>query len=58
MQQGTINKEVVAAITMALHEYEGYTTHVSESGVLTLDNAHSEWSSKLRGQRIQPEHKF
>lgn len=53
-----INKEVLAAITLALHEYQGYTTHVSESGVLTLDNTLTEWNSKLRGQRILPEHKF
>ena len=30
------NNEVLAAITLALHEYQGYTMHVSESGVLTL----------------------
>ena len=26
------NNEVLAAITLALHEYQGYTMHVSESG--------------------------
>ena len=50
--------EVYAAITLALHEYQGYTVHVSESGVLTLGNADTEWNSKLRTQRQQPEHKF
>ena len=44
------NNEVLAAITLALH--------VSESGVLTLGNADTEWNSKLRTQRQQPEHKF
>ena len=43
---------------LALHEYQGYTMHVSESGVLTLGNADTEWNSKLRTQRQQPEHKF
>ena len=56
MEQNQIkNNEVLAAITLALHEYQGYTMHVSESGVLTLD---TEWNSKLRTQRQQPEHKF
>lgn len=58
MEQKTIRKEVLAAITLALHEHQGYTTHVSESGVLTLDNNPTEWNSKLRGQRTLPEHKF
>lgn len=58
MERKTINKEVLAAITLALHEYQGYNTHVSESGVLTIGNSPTEWSSKLRGQRVLPEHKF
>lgn len=52
------NNEVFAAITLALHEYQGYTMHVSESGVLTLDEGDTEWNSKLRTQRQLPEHKF
>ena len=56
MEQNQIkNNEVLAAITLALHEYQGYTMHVS---VLTLGNADTEWNSKLRTQRQQPEHKF
>lgn len=55
MEQNQIkNNEVLAAITLALHEYQGYTMHVSESGVLTLGNADTEWNSKLRTQRQQP----
>ena len=50
--------EVYAAITLALHEYQGYTMHVPESGILTLGNADTEWNSKLRTQRQLPEHKF
>lgn len=53
-----INGEVLAAITMALHEYQGYTAHVTESGVLTVGNDQTEWNSKLRMQRQLPEHKF
>ena len=32
MEQNQIkNNEVLAAITLALHEYQGYTMHVSET---------------------------
>ncbi len=51
------NNEVQAAITLALYEYQGYTTHVTESGVLTLGGGTTEWNSKLRMQRHAPEYK-
>ena len=51
-------KEVVAAITLALYEYQGYTMHVQESGVLTIGGANTDWNSKLRLQRHAPEHNF
>ena len=50
--------EVFAAITLALYEFQGYTMHVEESGVLTLAKEDTEWNSKLRLQRQMPEHKF
>ncbi|WP_288155788.1 hypothetical protein [Phocaeicola sartorii] len=50
--------EVSAAIALALHEYQGYTMHVMESGILTLDNGYTEWNSKLRTQRQLPKYKF
>lgn len=52
------NQEVFAAITLALHEYQGYTLHVAESGVLTLGKEETEWNSKLRTQRQLPATKF
>ncbi|MCD8318974.1 MAG: hypothetical protein LUC45_09165 [Paraprevotella sp.] len=58
MEKKQLNREVLAAITLALYEYQGYTMHVPESGVLILDPNDSEWNSKLRTQRQLPEHKF
>lgn len=58
MEEKTINGEITAAISLALYEYEGYTSHVMESGKLTLDSESTEWSSKLRTQRQIPEVKF
>ena len=57
MEHQKTNNEVQAAITLALYEYQGYTTHVAESGVLTLGDSATEWNSKLRMQRHTPEHK-
>ena len=34
--------EALAAITLALHEYQGYTVHVQESGVLTIGSEMSD----------------
>ncbi|MCM1107775.1 MAG: hypothetical protein NC388_01835 [Clostridium sp.] len=53
-----LNGETLAAITMALHEYQGFTAHDSESGRLTLEDSGSEWNSKLRTKRELPNRKF
>lgn len=58
MANEKINGEVLAAITMALHEFQGYTLHVEESGKLTVGLEGTEWSSKLRTQRQLPNKKF
>ncbi|MBP3472619.1 MAG: hypothetical protein J6K41_10380 [Paraprevotella sp.] len=58
MENKGIKGEVLAAITMALHEHFGFTAHDSESGRLTLEPEGSEWNSKLRVQRELPNRKF
>ena len=58
MEQKKKQHEALAAITLALHEYQGYTVHVQESGVLTIGSEMTEWNSKLRMQRHAPEHKI
>lgn len=56
--QEKINGEVLAAITMALYEYLGYTTHDQESCKLTMESEQTVWNSKLRVQRELPIRKF
>lgn len=58
MNTEKINGEVLAAITMALHEYQGGTAHDTESGRLTLGADPTEWNSKLLMQRGLPVKKF
>lgn len=53
--KGIEMENYVAAIAMALHEYQGYT-HDVESGVLTIRHEHSAWDSKDHGLRQQPVH--
>ena len=56
--QEKINGEVLADITMALHEYLGYTTHDQESCKLTMESEQTVWNYKLRVQRELPIRKF
>ena len=58
MKTETINGEVLAAITMALYEHEGGTTHDQESGQLTLEAGRSEWNPKWLMQRRLHNKKF
>lgn len=43
----TANKEVYAAIAMALHEYKGNNVHDKESGIITLRPHYTEWNLHL-----------
>ncbi len=49
-----INNEVYAAISLALHEYYGNTTHDEETGVITIKNRNSDWESHTLKMRQQP----
>lgn len=47
--------DVLAAIAMALHEYQGNNVHDVESNVLTFNsNTCSTWSSKILTLREMP----
>ena len=37
------NKEVYAAIALALHEFNGNNVHDKEAGIITIKSKHSEW---------------
>lgn len=58
MNTENMNGEVLAAITMALYEYQGGTAHDTESGRLTLGAEQTEWNSKILMQRGLPVKKF
>lgn len=50
-----IKGEVLAAIAMALHEYQGNNVHDVESNILTFNsNTCSTWSSKILTLRETP----
>ena len=40
-----VNKEVYAAIAMALHEFKGNNVHDKESGIITIKPHFTEWHS-------------
>ncbi len=42
-----MDKEVYAAIAMALHDDLGYNMHDEESGKLTIQSHDTEWTSKV-----------
>lgn len=48
----TIDKNVYAAITMALHEYR--SSHDKESGKITIANKDSEWNSYAQTMTARP----
>lgn len=48
-------EEICAAISMAMYEYTGYTSHVIESGMLTIEQGATEWNSRLCTLRKTPQ---
>ncbi len=42
-----MEKEIYAAIAMALHDNLGYNMHDNESGMLTIQSHDTEWTSKV-----------
>ncbi|MDD5862156.1 MAG: hypothetical protein PUD15_06295 [Prevotella sp.] len=41
------DKNVFAAIAMALYEYEGNNVHDIEPGVITIKHRHTLWNAKM-----------
>jgi len=39
------NKEVYAAIALALHEFQGNNVHDKEAGIITIKQHPSEWAA-------------
>ena len=54
METKPLDGEILAAITMALYEYQGGTTHDLESGRLTQHAEKTDWNCKFFMQRQLP----
>lgn len=44
---GKANNEVYTAIALALHEFQGNNVHDKETGIITIMDHHSDWSSRM-----------
>ena len=42
-----LNNEVLAAISLALHEFKGNNVHDKESGVITIKPRCTDWNSRM-----------
>lgn len=49
-----MNKEVYAAIAMALHEFNGNNVHDKEAGVITIKAHHTQWDSHILSMTQHP----
>ena len=42
-----MDKNIYAAIALALHEFKGNNVHDKETGIITIKEHHSDWSSRM-----------
>ncbi len=42
-----MDKNIFAAIAMALYEYEGNNVHDEEPGIITIKKRHTLWNAKM-----------
>lgn len=42
-----IDKNVYAAIAMAIYEYQGNNVHDTEPGIITIKNEPSQWNARF-----------
>ena len=50
-----VDKNIYAAIAMALYEYQGNNVHDKEPGVITIKERHSDWESHLLRMTNKPQ---
>lgn len=51
----TEDKNVYAAIAMAMHEYRDNNRHDNESGKITIAEKDSEWNSHSQTMTVRPQ---
>ncbi|MBQ7424628.1 MAG: hypothetical protein IJV13_07775 [Prevotella sp.] len=49
-----MNKEIGAAIALALHEFQGNNVHDKESGIITIRPRQTDWSSRILTMTKRP----
>lgn len=47
-------KEIYAAIAMAMHEFQGNNVHDAESGLITIVNRDTQWNGHALSMTIHP----
>ncbi len=51
-----MDKNVLAAIAMALYEYQGNNVHDHESGIITIEKKQTLWDAKFLSFTQKPKH--
>ena len=49
-----MDKNIYAAIALALHEFQGNNVHDKESGIITIKPRHTLWNAKFLSMPPKP----
>jgi len=49
-----MDKNIIAAISLALHEYRGNNVHDRESGIITIKPRHTLWNARFLTMTPKP----
>lgn len=49
-----MEKNIIAAIAMALHDYKGNNIHDKESGIITIKPRHTLWNARFLTMTPKP----
>lgn len=49
-----IDKNIYAAIAMALYDYQGNNIHDKESGIITIKERATMWNAKMLSMTVKP----
>ena len=54
IKEDNMDKNIFAAIALALYEYEGINVHDKESGIITIKPKQTLWNAKFLGVTPKP----
>lgn len=49
-----MDKNIYAAIALALHEFQGNNVHDKEPGIITIKPRHTLWNAKILSMTAKP----